>query len=73
MLRPSLKDLREKVGLNFNKECRNSSKKGEKMTLSLQEEQLPSEKNWKVIECMNRLLLDLEQSFRMLEGNAQSR
>ena len=28
---PSLKDLRENVRLNFNKECRNSFRKGEKM------------------------------------------
>jgi hypothetical protein len=62
----------EKVMLDFSKECRNGVRKREEMPLCLREESLLSEKDWKVIELMDKMLVNFEESLRMLEGNAQS-
>jgi hypothetical protein len=43
------------------------------MPLCLREERLLGVKDWKVIELMNKVLLDFEEALRMLEGDAQSR
>jgi hypothetical protein len=40
---------------------------------SLCEDSLLSEKDWKVIKLMDKVLVDLEEALRMLEGDAQSR
>ncbi|KAM4067879.1 transposase-like protein [Hirsutella rhossiliensis] len=47
--------------------------KGKEMPLSLREESLLSDKDWKVIGLMDRVLVDFEEALRMLEGDAQSR
>ncbi|KAF6513037.1 hypothetical protein HZS61_007977 [Fusarium oxysporum f. sp. conglutinans] len=73
LLRPFLEDLVEKVTLEFNKECRNGARRREEIPLCLREESLLGEKDWKVIELMDKVLLDFEEALRMLEGDAQSR
>ncbi|OAQ57863.1 restless-like transposase [Pochonia chlamydosporia 170] len=73
MLRPFLEDLVEKVTLEFRKGCRNGVRRREEIPLCLREESLLSEKDWKVIELMDKVLLDFEEALRMLEGDAQSR
>ncbi|KAF5249448.1 hypothetical protein FOXYS1_15022, partial [Fusarium oxysporum] len=73
LLRPFLEDLVEKVTLEFNKECRNGARCREEIPLCLLEESLLGEKDWEVIELMDKVLLDFEEALRMLEGDAQSR
>lgn len=73
VLRPFLEDLVEKVTLEFNKECRNGTKYKGELPLCLREESLLSEKDWKVIELMDKVLVDFEEALRMLEGDAQNR
>ncbi|OBS15938.1 hypothetical protein FPOA_27990 [Fusarium poae] len=73
LLRPFLEDLVEKVTLEFNKECCNGARRREEIPLCLREESLLGEKDWKVIELMDKVLLDFEEALRMLEGDAQSR
>jgi hypothetical protein len=72
-LRLFLEDLVEKVTLKFNKECRNRAKRREEIPLCLREESLLREKDWKVIELMDKVLLDFEEALRMLEGDAWNR
>lgn len=72
-LRPFLEDLIEKVTLEFNKECRNGIKRKGEIPLCLCEESLLSENDWKVIELMDKVLVNFEEALRMLEGDAQSR
>ncbi|KAJ6436172.1 Gag-Pol polyprotein [Purpureocillium lavendulum] len=63
----------EKVTLEFNKECRNGTKHKGDLPLCLRDENLLSEKDWKVIELMDKVLVDFEEALRMLEGDAQNR
>jgi hypothetical protein len=70
LLRPFLEDLVEKVTLEFNKECRNKARRREEIPLCLWEESLLGEKEWKVIELMDKVLLDFEEALRILEGDA---
>lgn len=72
-LRPFLEDLVEKAMLEFNRERRNGARRKEEMLLCLREESLLSEKDWKVIEPMEKVLIDFEEALRMLEGDAQTR
>ncbi|KAM4063352.1 restless-like transposase [Hirsutella rhossiliensis] len=72
-LRPFLEDLIEKVTLEFRKKCRNGMRRAKEMPLCLREESLLSDNDWKVIELMDRVLVDFEEALRMLEGDAQSR
>jgi hypothetical protein len=65
--------LIEKVTLEFNKECRNRIRRKREIPLCLYEESLLSEKDCKVIQLMDKVLVDLEEALRMLEGDAQSR
>jgi hypothetical protein len=73
MLQPFLEDLLEKVTLEFNKGCRSGTRRREEMPFCLREESLLGEKDWKVIELMDKVLLDFEEALRMLEGDAQTR
>ncbi|ODA82752.1 hypothetical protein RJ55_01261 [Drechmeria coniospora] len=72
-LRSFLDDLVEKVTIEFNRERRNGVRRKEEMPLCLREESLLSEKDWKVIELMEKVLVDFEEALRMLEGDAQKR
>ncbi|PWI64602.1 hypothetical protein PCL_09496 [Purpureocillium lilacinum] len=72
-LRPFLEDLVEKTTIEFNRERRNGMRRKEEMPLCLREESLLSEKDWMVIELMEKVLVDFEEALRMLEGDAQRR
>ncbi|KAM4067718.1 restless-like transposase [Hirsutella rhossiliensis] len=61
------------VTLEFRKKCRNGMRRAKEMPLCLREESLLSDNDWKVIELMDRVLVDFEEALRMLEGDAQSR
>ncbi|KAJ6436893.1 restless-like transposase [Purpureocillium lavendulum] len=54
MLRPFLEEMAENVTLEFNKGCRNWARRREQMPLCLREESLLSEKDWKVVELMDK-------------------
>jgi hypothetical protein len=72
-LRPFLEDLIEKTTIEFNRERRNGVRRREELPLCLQKESLLSEKDWVVIELMEKVLTDFEEALRMLEGDARRR
>lgn len=72
-LRPFLEDLVEKTTIEFNRERRNGMRRKEELPLCLHEESLLSEKDWVVVELMEKVLVDFEEALRMLEGDAQRR
>jgi hypothetical protein len=72
-LRPYLEDLVEKTAIEFNRERRNGTRRKEELPLCLREESLLSEKDWAVIELMEKVLVDFEEALRMLEGDGQKR
>jgi hypothetical protein len=72
-LRFFLEDRIERVTLEFNIECHKGIKRKGEIPLCLCEESLLSEKDWKVTELMDKLLVDFEKALLMLEGDAQSR
>ena len=72
-LRPFLEDLAEKTTIEYNRERRNGTRRKEELPLCLREESLLSEKDWTVIELMERVLIDFEEALRMLEGDGQRR
>ncbi|KJZ68294.1 hypothetical protein HIM_12315 [Hirsutella minnesotensis 3608] len=72
-LRPFLEELVEKLVLESSRECRRGTIRREELPLCLREESLLTDKDWKVIETMEEVLVDFEEALRMLEGDAQSR
>ncbi|KAM3539812.1 hypothetical protein ARSEF1564_007253 [Beauveria bassiana] len=72
-LRYFLDDLVEKTMIEVNRERRNCIRKKEELPLCLREESLLNEKDWAVIELLEKVLVDFEEALRMLEGDGQTR
>lgn len=72
-LRPFLEDLVEKATIEFGRQRRSGVSRKEEMPLCAREESILGENDWKVIELMDRVLVDFEEALRMLEGDAQRR
>ena len=61
-LRPFLEDVIEKTMIEFNRERRSSTRRKEELPFCLREDRLLSEKDWEVIESMEKFLIDFEEA-----------
>lgn len=72
-LRPFLEDLVDEQKLLFQKVQRCGKTTASEIPLCLRHESQLDEKDWKVIDLLNQVLVDFEEALLMLEGDAQNR
>ena len=69
-LRPFLDDFVDKQKLLFQKVQHGGKTTASEIPLCLREESQLDEKDWKVIDLLNQVLVDFEEALLMLEGDA---